>query len=71
MLLDRKLPTRACTMAWCCPARSRSIWTRASTRPTEIRPVPKSTILQAIEDHPDAQLLVLTSCTYDGPVLPT
>ncbi len=29
-------------------------------------PVPKSTILKAIEDHPDAQLLVLTSCTYDG-----
>jgi arginine decarboxylase len=29
-------------------------------------PVPKKTILGAIEDHPDAQLLVLTSCTYDG-----
>ena len=29
-------------------------------------PVPKATILKAIEDHPDAQLLVLTSCTYDG-----
>jgi arginine decarboxylase len=29
-------------------------------------PVPKRTILQAIDDHPDAQLLVLTSCTYDG-----
>jgi arginine decarboxylase len=29
-------------------------------------PVPKKTILRAIEDHPDAQLLVLTSCTYDG-----
>jgi arginine decarboxylase len=29
-------------------------------------PVPKKTILTAIEDHPDAQLLVLTSCTYDG-----
>ena len=29
-------------------------------------PVPKKTILQAIEEHPDAQLLVLTSCTYDG-----
>ena len=29
-------------------------------------PVAKSTILQAIDDHPDAQLLVLTSCTYDG-----
>ncbi|HYS14281.1 MAG TPA: aminotransferase class I/II-fold pyridoxal phosphate-dependent enzyme [Burkholderiaceae bacterium] len=29
-------------------------------------PVPKATILRAIEDHPDAQLLVLTSCTYDG-----
>ena len=29
-------------------------------------PVPKATILHAIEDHPDAQLLVLTSCTYDG-----
>ena len=29
-------------------------------------PVPKSTILRAIEEHPDAQLLVLTSCTYDG-----
>ncbi len=29
-------------------------------------PVPKSTILKAIDIHPDAQLLVLTSCTYDG-----
>lgn len=29
-------------------------------------PVPKSTILAAIDAHPDAQLLVLTSCTYDG-----
>lgn len=29
-------------------------------------PVPKSTILAAIDEHPDAQLLVLTSCTYDG-----
>jgi arginine decarboxylase len=29
-------------------------------------PVPKATILEAIADHPDAQLLVLTSCTYDG-----
>ncbi|HTT10592.1 MAG TPA: aminotransferase class I/II-fold pyridoxal phosphate-dependent enzyme [Burkholderiaceae bacterium] len=28
--------------------------------------VPKATVLRAIEDHPDAQLLVLTSCTYDG-----
>jgi arginine decarboxylase len=26
----------------------------------------KRTILKAIEEHPDAQLLVLTSCTYDG-----
>jgi arginine decarboxylase len=29
-------------------------------------PVPMKTILDAIEAHPDAQLLVLTSCTYDG-----
>jgi len=29
-------------------------------------PVPKKTILQAIEEHPDAEALVLTSCTYDG-----
>jgi arginine decarboxylase len=29
-------------------------------------PVPKKTILAAIEEHPDAELLVLTSCTYDG-----
>ncbi|MDH5208114.1 MAG: beta-eliminating lyase-related protein [Burkholderiaceae bacterium] len=29
-------------------------------------PVPKKTILAAIEEHPDSQLLVLTSCTYDG-----
>ena len=29
-------------------------------------PVPKRTILDAIEQHPDAELLVLTSCTYDG-----
>src|SRR5207244_10117734 len=31
-----------------------------------ICPVPMQTILQAMENHPDAQLLVLTSCTYDG-----
>ena len=29
-------------------------------------PVPKKTILKAIEEHPEAELLVLTSCTYDG-----
>ena len=29
-------------------------------------PVAMRTILKAIEGHPDAQLLVLTSCTYDG-----
>jgi arginine decarboxylase len=29
-------------------------------------PVPKKTIFQAIEAHPDAQALILTSCTYDG-----
>ncbi len=29
-------------------------------------PVPKQRILEAIEAHPDAQALILTSCTYDG-----
>ncbi|HYA21027.1 MAG TPA: aminotransferase class I/II-fold pyridoxal phosphate-dependent enzyme [Burkholderiales bacterium] len=29
-------------------------------------PVPKRALFKAIEDHPDAQALVLTSCTYDG-----
>ncbi len=29
-------------------------------------PIPKKTILQAIEEHADAEALVLTSCTYDG-----
>jgi arginine decarboxylase len=29
-------------------------------------PVPRRTILQAIERNPGARLLVLTSCTYDG-----
>ena len=29
-------------------------------------PVPKKTILQAIEKHSDAEALILTSCTYDG-----
>jgi arginine decarboxylase len=29
-------------------------------------PVPKKTILKAIKKHPDAQALILTSCTYDG-----
>ena len=29
-------------------------------------PVPKKTILKAIEEHPDAEAMVLTSCTYDG-----
>nr|MBA2689962.1 aminotransferase class I/II-fold pyridoxal phosphate-dependent enzyme [Burkholderiales bacterium] len=29
-------------------------------------PVPKRTIFKAIEQNPDAQALILTSCTYDG-----
>jgi arginine decarboxylase len=29
-------------------------------------PVPKKTLLKAIKAHPDAQALILTSCTYDG-----
>ena len=29
-------------------------------------PVPKKAIFEAIELHPDAQALILTSCTYDG-----
>ena len=29
-------------------------------------PVPKATILKAIDAHPDAEALILTSCTYDG-----
>jgi arginine decarboxylase len=29
-------------------------------------PVAKRTIFEAIEAHPDAQALILTSCTYDG-----
>ena len=29
-------------------------------------PVPKKTILAAIAEHPDAEALILTSCTYDG-----
>jgi arginine decarboxylase len=29
-------------------------------------PVPKKTIFEAIEGHPDAEALILTSCTYDG-----
>ena len=29
-------------------------------------PVPKKTILKEIKKHPDAQALILTSCTYDG-----
>ncbi|HZM37144.1 MAG TPA: aminotransferase class I/II-fold pyridoxal phosphate-dependent enzyme [Burkholderiales bacterium] len=29
-------------------------------------PVPRKTILEAIRRHPDAQALILTSCTYDG-----
>jgi arginine decarboxylase len=29
-------------------------------------PIPKKTILKAIEQHSDAEALVLTSCTYDG-----
>jgi arginine decarboxylase len=29
-------------------------------------PVPKSAVLAAIAKHPDAQALILTSCTYDG-----
>jgi arginine decarboxylase len=29
-------------------------------------PVPKKVLLQNIEKHPDAQALILTSCTYDG-----
>src|SRR5438128_1659850 len=29
-------------------------------------PVPKKTLLKAIKHHPDAQALIVTSCTYDG-----
>lgn len=29
-------------------------------------PVPKATVQAAIEAHPDAKVLILTSCTYDG-----
>jgi arginine/lysine/ornithine decarboxylase len=29
-------------------------------------PVPKATLQRAIEQHPDAKVLILTSCTYDG-----
>jgi len=29
-------------------------------------PVPKKTIFEGIEKHPDAEALILTSCTYDG-----
>lgn len=29
-------------------------------------PVPKATIAKAIADNPDAKVLILTSCTYDG-----
>jgi arginine/lysine/ornithine decarboxylase len=29
-------------------------------------PVPRATILQAIEAHPRTKVLILTSCTYDG-----
>ncbi|HTS55675.1 MAG TPA: aminotransferase class I/II-fold pyridoxal phosphate-dependent enzyme [Burkholderiales bacterium] len=29
-------------------------------------PIPKKTIMRAIEEHSDAEALVLTSCTYDG-----
>ena len=29
-------------------------------------PVPKRTLLEAIEKNPDAEALILTSCTYDG-----
>jgi arginine decarboxylase len=29
-------------------------------------PIPKKTLLKAIEEHADAEALVLTSCTYDG-----
>jgi arginine decarboxylase len=29
-------------------------------------PVPKKTLFSAIEAHPDAKALILTSCTYDG-----
>jgi arginine decarboxylase len=29
-------------------------------------PVPRATVLSAIAAHPDARVLILTSCTYDG-----
>jgi len=29
-------------------------------------PVPRRAILEAIHEHPDAEALILTSCTYDG-----
>ncbi len=29
-------------------------------------PIPRSTIFDAIDEHPDARAILLTSCTYDG-----
>jgi arginine decarboxylase len=29
-------------------------------------PVPRATLMAAIQEHPDARALILTSCTYDG-----
>jgi len=29
-------------------------------------PVPRATVMAAIDEHPDARALILTSCTYDG-----
>ena len=51
-----QLPQVACTTAWCCRARCRSTSTRSVNRKYGLfGPVPKATILRAIDEHPDAQ----------------
>ena len=37
-----------------------------NTRYSLYGPVPRESVLAAIRKHPDAQALILTSCTYDG-----
>ena len=62
-----QLPQVACTTAWCCRARIRSTSTRRSTGSTaSTARSRRRRCCSAIEEHPDAEALVLTSCTYDG-----
>ena len=60
------IATRACTTAWCSPARTIYLDSALNKKYGLYGPVPKKALFEAIRKHADAQALILTSCTYDG-----